>query len=256
MPDQNDLSGKVAFVSGASRGIGRAIAWALLRAGAKVAITSRKLDNIGPVGAEMNELFPGRALAIASHAGSREATQLAVAQAIQHFGRLDIAVNNAGTNPHFGPILTAEESHWDKILEVNVKGYFWLCRGAALHMRERGEGGKIINVASITGLEPGMMMGVYSVSKAAVLMLTKVMALELAGDDIQVNAVAPGFVKTKFSRALWDNPSIYASVVRRTPAGRLAEPDEISGIVLYLASEASDFTTGAVFTIDGGYTLT
>jgi NAD(P)-dependent dehydrogenase (short-subunit alcohol dehydrogenase family) len=141
-------------------------------------------------------------------------------------------------------------------MEVNVKGYFWLCQAAARQMQKQGEGGKLINVASVAGLAPGAMMGIYSVSKAAVIMMTRSLAMELGADNIQVNALAPGFIKTKFSRALWDNPSIHAGIVERTPAGRMAEPEELTGIALYLGSAASDFTTGAVFTVDGGYTLT
>lgn len=256
MTSSFDLTGKVAIVTGASRGIGEAIAWTYVRAGASVVISSRRLENIGPVADSINGEFPGRAIGIAAHAGQREDTLDLVEQAVKQFGRLDVAVNNAATNPHFGPLLTSEPSHWDKIMEVNVKGYFWLCQAAARQMQKQGDGGKIINVASIAGLAPGAMMGIYSVSKAAVLMMTKSLATELGADNIQVNAVAPGFIKTKFSRTLWDTPSIYAGLVDRTPAGRMAEPEEVTGIALYLASAASNFTTGAVFTIDGGYTLT
>ncbi|MCI0397000.1 MAG: glucose 1-dehydrogenase [Chloroflexi bacterium] len=250
-----DLSEKVAIVTGASRGIGEAIARAYVQAGASVVISSRKMENVGPVAEAINAEHPGQALAVAAHAGQRADTQALIEQAVAHFGRVDIAVNNAGTNPHFGPLLTAEESHWDKIFEVNVKGYFWLCQAAARQMQAQGTGGKLINVASIAGLSPGPMMGVYSVSKAAVIMMTKALAVELGPNNIQVNAIAPGFVKTKFSRALWDNPVLYASLVERTPAGRMAEPEEVAGIALYLASPAADFTTGGVFTVDGGYIL-
>ncbi|MFZ0544926.1 MAG: glucose 1-dehydrogenase [Candidatus Promineifilaceae bacterium] len=251
-----DLTDKVAVVTGASRGIGEAIAWAYARAGANVVISSRRLENIGPVADSINSEFPGRAVAVAAHAGHQEETQMLVEQAVKQYGRLDIAVNNAATNPHFGPLLTSEPSHWDKIMEVNVKGYFWLCQAAAWQMQKQGQGGKLINVASIAGLSPGAMMGIYSISKAAVLMMTRVLAVELGVDNIQVNAIAPGFIKTKFSRALWDTPTIHDSLVERTPLGRIAEPEELTGIALYLASPASDFTTGGVFTIDGGYTLT
>jgi NAD(P)-dependent dehydrogenase (short-subunit alcohol dehydrogenase family) len=251
-----DLTGKVAVITGGSRGIGEAIARAYAAAGANVVVTSRKPENVEPVAAAINAEYPGRALAIAAHAGRQSETQAVVEQTVAHFGRLDIAVNNAGTNPHFGPLLTAEESHWDKILEVNVKGYFWLCQAAARQMQRQGSGGKIINVASIAGLKPGAMMGVYSVSKAAVLMMTQALAVELGSDNIQVNAIAPGFIKTKFSSALWSNPAIHDPLVQHTPAGRMAEPEELTGIALYLASAASNFTTGAIFTVDGGYTLT
>jgi NAD(P)-dependent dehydrogenase (short-subunit alcohol dehydrogenase family) len=254
--DLFDLTGKVAVISGGSRGIGEAIAWAYARAGASVVISSRKLENVGPVAVAINQELPGRALAMAAHAGRQEETAALIQRAVDTYGRLDIAVNNAATNPHFGPLLTAAESHWDKILEVNVKGYFWLCRAAAEQMRSQGGGGKIINMASVAGLSPGLMMGVYSVSKAAVIMMTKALAVELGPDNIQVNAIAPGFVKTKFSRALWDNPALNQEIVGRTPAGRMAEAEEIVGAALYLASAASEFTTGAVLTVDGGYTLT
>lgn len=251
-----NLQDRTAVISGASRGIGEAIAWGYVRAGASVVISSRKEENINPVAEAINREFPNRAVAIAAHAGKQEAAHLLVEAAIESFGRLDITVNNAATNPHFGPILTATESQWDKILEVNVKGYYWLSQASAIQMKKQGEGGKIINVASVAGLEPSLMLGVYSVSKAAIIMFTKVLALELGPDDIQVNAVAPGFVKTQFSQTLWGNKAINESILDRTPAGRMADPDEIVGAALYLASEASNFTTGTTLKIDGGYTLT
>ena len=177
--------------------------------------------------------------------------QALVDQAVAAFGGIDIAVNNAATNPHFGPILTAEESHWDKILDVNVKGYFRVAKACAARMKARS-GGKIINVASVAGKAPQPGMGVYCVSKAAVLMLTEVLAAELAANNIQVNAIAPGFVKTQFSQALWGSPPIHEAVIGAIPQKRMAEPEELTGIALYLASAASSFTTGATFVVDGG----
>ena len=244
------LTNKVALITGASRGIGQALAEAYAAAGAKVVLCSRKQEGLDAV-AEIIRGNGGEALPIAAHTGSLDAIQQVVDQATAAYGGIDIVVNNAATNPHFGHILSAEDSHWDKIFDVNVKGYFRVAKACAESMKTRG-GGKIINVASIAGLEPQPMMGVYSVSKAAVLMLTQVMAAELAQFNIQVNAIAPGFVKTKFSAALWQNPMLNEAVLKAIPQKRMAEPAELTGIALYLASDASSFTTGATFTIDGG----
>ena len=248
-----DLTTQVAIITGASRGIGQAIAQAYAQAGAAVVLTSRKIENVAPV-AEAIRAVGGRAIAIAAHAGDQAAAEAVAQAALAEFGRVDILVNNAATNPHFGPLLTAEASHFDKIFEVNVKGYFYMIKAAVPAMQARG-GGKIINVASIAGINPGPWMGVYSVSKAAVIMLTKALAAELAPLNIQVNALAPGFVKTKFSAALWTNPALSAGIEKLTPAGRIAEADELTGAALYLASDASSFTTGSVLVVDGGITL-
>ena len=245
-----DLTGKVALITGASRGIGEAIAGAYATAGARVVLASRKQEAVDAA-AERIRAAGGEALAVAAHTGEPAAVAALVARAVEHFGGLDILVNNAATNPHFGPFLTADESHWDKILDVNVKGYFRMAKACVPAMRARG-GGKIINVASVAGLEPQPMMGVYCVSKAAVLMMTQVLAAEVAADNIQVNAIAPGFVKTKFSQVLWSTESIHDQLVRAVPQKRMAEPEEIAGIALYLASPASSYTTGATIVVDGG----
>ncbi|MCP4426880.1 MAG: glucose 1-dehydrogenase [Chloroflexi bacterium] len=247
---QFDLTNKVALITGASRGIGLAIAQTYAKAGAKVVLASRKQEDLDAAASDIREAG-GAALPIAAHTGSEEAVAHLFAQAAEAYGGIDIVVNNAATNPHFGPILTAEESHWNKIMDVNVKGYFHVAKAGTVRMKARG-GGKIINVASVAGLAPQPGMGVYCVSKAAVLMLTEVLAAELAGDNIQVNAIAPGFIKTKFSSALWQNPQIYEAVTAAIPQERMAEPEELTGIALYLASSASNFTTGATFTVDGG----
>jgi len=245
-----DLTGKVALITGASRGIGQAIAEAYAAAGARVVLASRKQAAVDEVAALIRERG-GEALAVATHTGEAAAVRALVEQAAAEYGGIDILVNNAATNPHFGPFLTAEESHWDKILDVNVKGYFRVAQACIPVMRARG-GGKIINLASVAGLEPQPMMGVYCVSKAAVLMMTQVLAAEVAADNIQVNAIAPGFIKTKFSQVLWSTPDIHDRLVRAVPQRRMAEPEELTGIALYLASPASSFTTGATFVIDGG----
>ncbi|MCL4531453.1 MAG: glucose 1-dehydrogenase [Chloroflexi bacterium] len=245
-----DLTGKVALITGASRGIGEAIAVAYAQAGAKVVLASRKQADLESVARRIHEAG-GEALPIAAHTGDLQAITAVVEKAASVYGGIDVIVNNAATNPHFGPILTAEESHWDKIMDVNVKGYFRVAKACVESMKARG-GGKIINMASIAGLEPEPMMGVYSVSKAAVLMLTKVLAAELAQFNIQVNAIAPGFVKTKFSAALWQNSQINQAIINTIPQKRMAEPEEIAGLAVYLASPASSFVTGSIFSIDGG----
>jgi NAD(P)-dependent dehydrogenase (short-subunit alcohol dehydrogenase family) len=238
------------LVTGASRGIGQAIAEAYAAAGAKVVLASRKQPGLDAV-AEIIRAAGGEALPIAAHTGSLEAVEALVAQATEAYGGIDIVVNNAATNPHFGPIMSSEESHWDKILDVNVKGYFRVAKACAASMKKRG-GGKIINMASVAGRQPQPGMGIYCVSKAAVLMLTQVLAVELAADNIQVNAIAPGFIKTQFSSALWQNEQIYNSIVTAVPQKRMAEPEELTGMALYLASAASSFTTGGTFIVDGG----
>jgi NAD(P)-dependent dehydrogenase (short-subunit alcohol dehydrogenase family) len=245
-----DLTDKVAIVTGASRGIGRAIAEAYAQAGARVVLASRTQEMLDAV-AETIEADGGTALPLATHTGDPEAVQALVAQTVDTYGGVDILVNNAATNPHFGPIMTSEESHWDKTFEVNVKGYFFTAQACVPHMQARG-GGKIINLASVAGKTPQPGMGVYCVTKAGVLMLTEVLATELAEANIQVNAVVPGFVKTKFSRAIWGNEQFNEAVLNLIPQHRMAAPEELTGLALFLASAASDFVTGADFVIDGG----
>jgi len=245
-----DLTDKVALITGGSRGIGFAIARAYAAAGAIVVIASRKQADLDEAAAQI-VADGGQAMGIAAHTGDEAAVLALVEKITAVYGGIDILVNNAATNPHFGPILTAETSQWDKILDVNVKGYFNVAKACAASMKIRG-GGKIINIASIAGKTPAPGMGVYSVSKAAVLMLTEVLAVELASQNIQVNAIAPGFVITKFSGAVWQNEAINTAVTAMIPQKRMAEPDELTGIALYLAAPASSFTTGSTFVIDGG----
>jgi len=248
-----DLTGKVAIVTGASRGIGQAIAECFADAGAKVVISSRKQDGLNAV-AEVIRAKGGTALPVAAHNGQKDALQNLVKTTIETYGQIDILVNNAATNPHFGTLLEAEDSLWQKTLEVNIMGNIWLTQAVVKHMREHG-GGKIINIASINGLRPGRMQGIYSATKAAVISLTQTLAMELASDNIQVNAIAPGLVKTQFARAIWENDVLREEIIRRTPAGRMGEPEDIAGMALYLASPAADFATGQVFVVDGGVTV-
>lgn len=244
------LADKVAIVTGASRGIGRSIALAFAREGATVVIASRKQAGLEEVLTEL-EKIGGKAAAFPTNTGYMEQCQTLIDQTIGTFGKVDILVNNAATNPHFGPVMTAEPSHWQKIIDVNMMGYFWTAKFAAEQMQQTG-GGKIINMASVAGMSPGPMMGVYSVSKAAVIMMTKVLAQELGGYNIQVNAIAPGIIKTRFAEALWSNPDLSKAYTDRTPAGRVGEPEEIAGAAVYLAASVSSYHTGDVLVVDGG----
>lgn len=248
-----DLSGKVAIITGGSRGIGLAIAEAFAQHGAKVAVSSRKQDGVESV-AEAIRQQGGDAVAFAAHNGDKSALAHLVESVVAHYGRVDILVNNAATNPHFGPVLDADDGLWQKIIEVNIMGTMWLTQAVVPVMRSQG-GGKIINISSVNGLRPGRMQGIYSMSKAAMNSLTQTLAMELASDKIYVNAIAPGLIKTKFAQALWDNEVVLESVMSRTPLNRIGEPDDIAGMAVYLASSASNFATGQVFVVDGGMTV-
>jgi NAD(P)-dependent dehydrogenase (short-subunit alcohol dehydrogenase family) len=244
------LAGRVAVITGASRGIGEAIARAFAERGAKLVVAARKPEALEAV-AESLRSTGAEAIAVPTHTGDPESAKALVAKATEHFGAVDIVVNNAATNPHYGAFLDATEEMWDKTFDINVKGYFRLIQAAAPAMLER-KWGRIINVASIAGLQAQPGMGVYGCSKAAVLMMTQALAVELASSGVTVNAIAPGFVKTKFSSVLWQTPQVYDRLIEAIPARRMAEPKEIAGIAAYLASEDAAFTTGAVFEIDGG----
>lgn len=247
------INEKVAIITGASRGIGQAIAEMYANAGAKVVISSRKVENLQSV-LESIKSQGGEATAIACHTGDETQVQNLVKQTIETYGGVDILVNNAATNPHFGPMLTAGDREWDKTFDINIKGYFRMIKAVHETMTQRG-GGKVINIASIAGIKPSPHMGIYGVTKAGVIMLTKMLAIELASDNIQVNAIAPGFVKTKFSSAVWSNDMANELVVKETPQKRMAEPREIAELALYLASPASNFMTGSINVIDGGLSI-
>ena len=245
------VEGKVAIVSGGSRGIGEAIARTLAENGAKVVVASRKIEGVSAVAASIGA---DRAHAVAAHIGKEADCVRLVEESVRHFGKVDILVNNAATNPYFGPMIDIDEGAWDKTFEVNLKGYLWLSREVARHLRGRDAPGSIVNISSVTGLEAAPFQGVYGMTKAAILSMTKTFAFELAANKIRVNAIAPGFIETRFSSAIVKNEALSAEVLRKTPLGRVGMPEEIAGGALYLASDAASFLTGHTLVIDGGMT--
>ena len=248
-----DLSGKVAIVTGASKGIGERMARGLGEFGAKVVISSRKQEAVDIVAGALREEGLD-ATGIACHVGFEDQLQNLVAETVKRYGGVDILINNAATNPVFGPIAETSGEVFDKIMQVNVKAPFYLCNLVYPLMKERG-GGSIINIASVEGLKPSYGLGLYSVSKAALIMLTKNQAKEWGSDGIRSNAVCPGLVKTKFSAAIWENDALLKQMEKHLPAGRMALPDEMAGLAVFLASEASSYCTGSVFTADGGHMI-
>jgi NAD(P)-dependent dehydrogenase (short-subunit alcohol dehydrogenase family) len=245
------LEGKVAIVTGASRGIGEAIARTFAAHGAKVVVASRKIEGVTAVA----ESIGPSAHAVAAHTGREADCVSLVEQAVAKFGKVDVLVNNAATNPYFGPFLDVDEGAWDKTFEVNLKGYFWMTREVVKHLRGREAPGSIIHMASIAGLVASPAQGVYAMTKAAILSMTKTMAYELAGNAIRVNAIAPGFVDTRFAAAVLKNDVLLDEVIRMTPLKRYGQPDEIAGGALYLASDSASYLTGQALVIDGGMTI-
>jgi NAD(P)-dependent dehydrogenase (short-subunit alcohol dehydrogenase family) len=246
------LKDKVALVTGASRGIGEVIAVGLAKAGADLAIASRKLPDLEKVGEEIKKL--GRkCLSVQAHLGKLEDINQFVKKVLEEFGKIDILVNNAATNPTMAQAIDVDERAWDSIMNLNLKGLFFLSQAVAKVMKEKG-GGNIINVSSAAGTTPDI-LPIYSISKAGVNMATKVMAQQWAQYNIRVNAIAPGLTKTRFSEALWKNPDILKMAMFKTPLRRPAEPDEMVGAIIYLASDASSYVTGQIIGVDGGITI-
>ncbi|MGZ3523722.1 MAG: glucose 1-dehydrogenase [Thermodesulfobacteriota bacterium] len=246
------LKGKVILITGASRGIGQAAAIGLAQTGADIAIASRKLPDLEKVAEEVRKT--GRkCLSVAAHIGKTEEINNLVKKVLEEFGKIDILVNNAATNPTMASAIEVDERTWDSIMNLNLKGLFFLSQAVAKVMRGKG-GGKIINVASVAGITPDL-LPIYSISKAGVIMATKVMAQQWAPYNIRVNAIAPGLTKTRFSEALWKNPDILQMAMSRTPMARPAEPEEMVGAIIYLASDASSYVTGQVIALDGGMTI-
>ncbi len=245
------LGGRVAVVTGGSRGIGRSIALGLAEAGAEVVVAARKRADLDLVVQEI-EALGRQALPVECNVREREHLDNLLKATLARFGRLDILVNNAGTNPVFGPILDMEERAWDVVMNTNLKAVFLLSQAAARAMKERGGGGSIINVSSTGGLRASKGLGGYSVSKAGLIMLTRVLAAELGPYGIRVNAIAPAIIRTKFSEYLWKTPEVYEPAVKGTPLGRIGEPDETAGAVVFLASDAARYISGVVIPQDGG----
>ena len=247
------LDGKVAVLTGASKGIGEAMARGMAELGAKVVISSRKQEAVDTVAAAF-EADGLEAHGIACHVGDPAQCRQLIDKAMEQYGRIDILVNNAATNPVFGPIADADSSVFDKIMDINVKAPFAISNMVYPIMKQQG-GGSVIHIASVEGMKPSFGLGIYSVSKAALIMLTKNQAKEWGRDNIRVNAICPGLIKTKFSSAIWQNDQLMQQVEKHLPSGRMALPDEMAGLAVYLASEAASYCTGSVFTADGGHMI-
>jgi NAD(P)-dependent dehydrogenase (short-subunit alcohol dehydrogenase family) len=248
-----NLENKVAIVSGASRGIGEAIALAFAEAGAKVVVSSRKLDGVSAVAAEIRRRGH-ESLALAAHVGSSEQCRSLIGKSVETFGKVDVLVNCAATNPYFGPMLDIDEGAYMKTFDVNLRGAFEASRTFARHVMDRKGTGSIVNIASVAGLRAAPMQGVYGMTKAAMISMTQTMALELGQQGVRVNAVAPGLVETKLSEALTSSESLVQRINERTCLNRVGQPVEIAGPVLFLASDAAAYITGQTLVADGGFT--
>jgi NAD(P)-dependent dehydrogenase (short-subunit alcohol dehydrogenase family) len=256
---QFSLKGKVAVITGGGRGIGQAIAFAFAKAGAKVVVTSRKAQDLEATANEI-KAFGGEAFALPAHLGKTEEIKKMIDAVMAKYGRIDILVNNAGASPAMGSVLECDDRLWDKLMDINLKGAYFVSQAAANIMVKQG-GGKIINVASVDGHNPEPGLSIYSISKAGIRMLTKAFASELLRYNIQVNTIAPGPVNTKMMNSHWGHlppeeaQKVKEAVEKALPSGRMGNPDEIAGAALYLASDASSYTTGAEILIDGGLLL-
>jgi NAD(P)-dependent dehydrogenase (short-subunit alcohol dehydrogenase family) len=244
------LTDRVALVTGASRGLGSAIAEGLAEHGARVVLSSRKQIDLDHEAERINARWGDRAVAIAAHAGREADLESLVDQTMERVGRIDILVNNAGTNPYFGTTLDADAAAWDKTFEVNLRGYFLLTKLVYRAWMEE-HGGAVVNIASTGGIRPSLGLGVYDVTKAGVIMLTRQLAREIGG-RVRVNCIAPGLFKTRFAEALWGNPEILDRVLASNPMGRIGDPSEIAGAAVFLVSDAASYVNGQVLVIDGG----
>lgn len=248
-----DLTGKVAVVTGSSRGIGRSIAQCMARAGARIVVSSRKIEACQAV-ADAIGAEGGEAVACACNVSDKTQLQALVDAAVQTWGRLDILVCNAAVNPYYGPMLEMPDEAYEKILNCNVKANFLLCNMAVPHMVRGGEG-SILIVSSIGGNQGSATLGVYGISKAADFALTRNLAIEHGPKGVRANCIAPGLIKTDFSRALWQNPQLLKNVEEGTPVRRIGQPDDIGGVAVFLASRAAAYITGQTLVVDGGITV-
>jgi len=246
------LDGKIALVTGASKGIGEAMARGLAEFGAKVVVSSRKQKAVDTVAVAF-KADGLEATGIAANMGSIDDIHALVNKMVEVYGGIDIVINNAAANPVFGPLQDTDERAFDKIIDVNLKGAFELCKKAYPLMKQRG-GGSIIHISSIGGLTPEDGIGIYSVSKAAIINLTKAMAQDWGADNIRVNAICPGLIKTRFSQALWDDDETLNRFEKRIPLGRIGQPEDLAGLAVYLSSNAAAYCTGGIYMVDGGYT--
>lgn len=249
------LAGKLAIVTGASRGIGQAIAQAFAAEGAKLVLVSRKQAALDEVAAAINAVHPDSAVARACHLGQPEQIEALVDQVVAELGLPDILVNNAATNPYFGPMIAIEPSAFDKTFEVNLKGPFEITRRLARRWLDAGRKAAVVNVASVAGLRAAPLQGVYGMTKAALISMTQTLAVELGTSGIRVNAVAPGLVETRFSGALVGSPEIVRLYTDHTALKRYGQPDEIAPAVVYLASDEAAYVTGQTLCLDAGFTV-
>jgi NAD(P)-dependent dehydrogenase (short-subunit alcohol dehydrogenase family) len=249
-----DLTGKSAIITGSTKGIGKAIAHRLAEHGANVVVSSRKGDVCDAVAAEINDLVGRKAaIAVACNIAAKEALQNLVDETNRAFGKIDILICNAASNPYFGPMSGMNDDQFNKILQNNIVSNHWLINMVAPQMRERKDG-SIVLVSSIGGLRGTDVIGAYAISKAADMQLARNLAAEFGPDNVRVNTIAPGLIKTDFARALWEDPEILKRATSRAPLKRIGEADEIAGMAVYLASRAGAFTTGQTIVIDGGQT--
>jgi NAD(P)-dependent dehydrogenase (short-subunit alcohol dehydrogenase family) len=248
-----DLTGKVALITGSSRGIGRAIAERMAEHGAKVVVSSRKTEACEAV-AEAIRGRGGEALVVPANIGRKEELRALVDRTVAHWGGIDVLVCNAAVNPYFGPAIDCPDDAFDKVMASNVRSNFWLCNMVLPGMAERG-GGAVIIISSIAGIKGSPTIGPYGISKAADAALARNIAVEWGGRNIRANCIAPGLVKTDFARALWEDPAILKKRVKDSPLPRIGEPDEIAGAAVFLAAPSGSFTTGHVLVIDGGVTI-